>query len=144
MLKWNGEEIKKKLQAEVEMRLEILGVDAVSAANNLCPYDKGRLRGSITYATKNKASSVSGSAKSGDEVEKPSKNGVVRIGTNVEYAAIQEFGGEIRAKNAPYLTFKIDGHWVRVKQVKIGGKFYLKGGMQQTEKVVKQIMSFNL
>jgi len=38
-------------------------------------------------------------------------------GTDRVDAAQHEFGGVIKAKNVPYLKFKIDGHWVQVKQV---------------------------
>lgn len=38
-------------------------------------------------------------------------------GTDRIDARQHEFGGVIKAKNAPYLKFKIDGHWVQVKQV---------------------------
>lgn len=38
-------------------------------------------------------------------------------GTDNVAAKQHEFGGTIKAKNKPYLMFKIDGHWVKVKQV---------------------------
>jgi phage gpG-like protein len=44
------------------------------------------------------------------------------IGTNVLYAAIHQYGGTIKAKNSPYLRFRVprrNGRWVRVKQVTI-------------------------
>lgn len=40
------------------------------------------------------------------------------------YASIHEYGGIIRAKNKPYLRFKVRGQWVRVKQVRIRQKKY--------------------
>jgi phage virion morphogenesis protein len=33
----------------------------------------------------------------------------INIGSNTEYAAIHQFGGFIRAKSAPYLTFSVRG-----------------------------------
>jgi hypothetical protein len=33
------------------------------------------------------------------------------------YAKQKEYGGVIKAKNAPYLVFQIDGQWVQIKQV---------------------------
>jgi len=51
----------------------------------------------------------------------------VQVGTNVIYAPIQEFGGIIRAKNAPYLVFKTkDGTWHSVKSVQIPAHPYLR------------------
>jgi hypothetical protein len=42
------------------------------------------------------------------------------VGTAVKYGAVVEMGSRahvIRAKKKPYLHFKIDGRWVRIKQV---------------------------
>ena len=47
------------------------------------------------------------------------------IGTNVKYARIHEFGGVIRAKNAPYLAFKIGEKFIRKKQVVIPARPFL-------------------
>lgn len=45
---------------------------------------------------------------------------IIEIGTNLVYAAIQEFGGVIRAKNADYLVFQTpDGEWHSVAEVTI-------------------------
>lgn len=63
--------------------------------------------------------------------------GITRIaGTNswhaaygtrgIEYAWQREEGGVIRARNKPYLHFKIGDKWVRVKSVKQKGSFYMK------------------
>ena len=68
------------------------------------------------------------------------------LGSPVKYAAIHEFGGIIKAKNKPYLVFKIHTSnriaskrggkrlkkakagftWVKVKQVKIKAKHYFR------------------
>lgn len=92
-------------------------------------------------------------------------------GTAVVYAAIQEFGGTIKAqktkvirpKSKPYLQFKVDGRWVRVKevhsknlffkngdrwvakpQVKIKGKFYLTRSAQAVESALPQLAKKSL
>lgn len=39
------------------------------------------------------------------------------VGTNKIQGKQREYGGVIKAKKGPYLTFQIDGMWVRVKQV---------------------------
>lgn len=52
---------------------------------------------------------------------------VIEIATNLIYAAVQEFGGTIRAKNAPYLVFKTkDGSWHSVKEVTIPAHPYMR------------------
>lgn len=67
--------------------------------------DSGRLRGSITHNV------LGGNA--------------VEVGTNVAYAGIHQMGGTITAKNAPYLTFRIGGQWVRKKSVTIPARPFL-------------------
>ena len=49
-------------------------------------------------------------------------------GRHMIYAGIHEFGGIIRAKNpSGYLTFRVRGQWVRVRQVRIRQKKYWRG-----------------
>ena len=48
-----------------------------------------------------------------------------KVGTNVKYAAIHEFGGIIKAKNASALHFKIGDKWITVKEVVIPKRPYL-------------------
>lgn len=49
-------------------------------------------------------------------------------GQHMIYARIHEFGGIIRAKNPTgYLTFRVRGQWVRVRQVRIRQKKYWRG-----------------
>jgi phage gpG-like protein len=54
------------------------------------------------------------------------------IGTNKEYAAIQEFGGIIRPKNAPYLVFEIDGVIIQTTRVKIPAQPYMRPGFDES------------
>ena len=63
------------------------------------------------------------------------------VGTNLVYAAIQEYGGTIKAKNAPYLVFKTaDGQWHRVKAVTIPARPYLTPAMQtERDNAIKEI-----
>ncbi|MDR1946600.1 MAG: phage virion morphogenesis protein [Desulfovibrio sp.] len=46
-------------------------------------------------------------------------------GTNLKYAAIHQFGGVIRAKNAPALRFRIGGNWVSKQSVTIPARPFL-------------------
>ncbi len=45
--------------------------------------------------------------------------------SDVIYAMQREYGGTIRAKNAPFLVFQIDGRTIRVKQVTQTGSHYM-------------------
>lgn len=74
-----------------------------------------------------------GSSDSGDssrpQVPQPERSrGRVKIfiGTNLEYAAIHEFGGEITPKRARALRFKVKGEWVTVKRVRITAQPYMR------------------
>lgn len=60
------------------------------------------------------------------EVKATGKGVVSEIGTDLEYAAQREFGGEITAKQAPFLVFKINGRWVRVRSVTQKATPYLR------------------
>ena len=51
------------------------------------------------------------------EMQESDDQPVALVGTNLIYARQREYGGIIRAKNAPYLVFKINGVWVHTKFV---------------------------
>lgn len=56
----------------------------------------------------------------------------VRVGTNLEYAAIHEFGGVIRAKGGGKLTFEVEpGVWRSVRQVTIPARPYLRPALDE-------------
>ena len=65
----------------------------------------------------------------------------VEVGTNLVYAAIQEFGGTIRAKDKPYLVFKTkDGSWHSVKSVQIPPRAYMRGAfLEKKPDVIQEI-----
>lgn len=56
-----------------------------------------------------------------------------RIGTNLKYARIHEYGGTIRAINAPYLKFKIGNQWVQKKEVHIPARPFLVPAILKNE-----------
>ena len=63
------------------------------------------------------------------------------VGTDVPYAAIQNFGGIIRARNAEYLTFKIKGKWVKVKAVQIPAQRYIEKALtKRKDDIMKAVM----
>lgn len=70
----------------VEAGMEALCLMTVSEAFSKAPYDTGRLRQSITYRIDNDGSRVDGV-----------------VGTNVEYAAAQEFGIPGKNRAQPYM-----------------------------------------
>ena len=67
-----------------------------------------------------------------------------RIGTDKIYARIQEEGGTITAKGGGYLTFKIGGQWVRVKQVRIPAQPYLGPALKDNESKIEKIFAKSL
>ncbi len=66
--------------------------------------DTGRLNRSITYRASNYG---------------------VEVGTNVIYGPIHQFGGVIKAKNAPFLVFKTPTGFARVKSVTIPARPFM-------------------
>lgn len=56
-----------------------------------------------------------------------------RVGTNLEYAAIHEFGGTIEAKNAPRLVFQVaPGEWRTAQSVTIPARPYMRPAADQS------------
>jgi len=88
-------------------------------AQKLAPLDTGELSKSITT--------------------KVHGHHYAKIGTSLVYAAIQEYGGTIKAKNKPYLHFRTkSGNWVKVKSVVIKARKYMEGAYKKNiKKVVK-------
>lgn len=92
------EEVLTELKRKIEMSLEAIGGQAEKYAKMECPVDTGRLRNSITFATKKAQGSPNTSgganATSADTAMhgRPDENTVV-VGTNVEYAPEQEYYG---------------------------------------------------
>lgn len=94
-----------------------------NAAQDKAPYLTGTLRRSIHSET---------TEKSGTRV-------VVQVGTDLEYAAMQEFGGEIVPKNAKRLVFEVDGKKVFAKKVTIPAHPYLRPAFdEQKSESVRQ------
>ena len=82
--------------------------------------DTGILKGSVVYNVKDKNKLL--------------------IGSNKKYARIHQEGGVIRARKAPFLTFKLaDGTFRRVKRVKIPKREFVlfqKQDIQIAEKII--------
>ena len=62
----------------------------------------------------------------------------VRIGTNLIYAPIQEYGGTITAKNAPCLAFEVaPDEILLVKSVRLPARPYLRPGLKKAKRKVR-------
>lgn len=94
-----------------------------NSAQDKAPFLTGTLRRSIHSET---------GEKSGAKVS-------VLVGTDLEYAAMQEFGGTIVPKNAKRLVFEVDGKKVFARKVTIPAHPYLRPAFdEQKGEAVKQ------
>jgi len=65
-----------------------------------------------------------------------------RVGSNLRYARIQEFGGTITAKNKPFLVFRLpDGSFRRVKRVRLPARPYMRPGLKNAKPKVRRIFA---
>lgn len=96
-LKRAFKDLAKQGERNKPTALKIVGQEYANDVKAKIPYKSGTLRRSV-------------------HVEPVSENTVL-VGTDLVYARQKEYGGVIKAKNAPYLVFQIDGQWVQVKQV---------------------------
>lgn len=66
----------------------------------------------------------------------------VKIGTNVIYAAIQQFGGTIKAKTKKYLQFRVGNQWVKKESVKIPSRPFLLVQEEDWTYIRRSILDF--
>ena len=69
------------------------------------------------------------------------------VGTNVSaipYARIHEFGGEIKAKRAKFLRFKIGNRWISKKSVTIPERSYLRSALKDLEPKIREVITDHL
>ena len=93
-----------------------------NAAKDKAPYKTGTLKRSITHET----------------IEKSEKACHVSVGTNLEYARLQEYGGTIEGK--PLLVFEIGGETIFVQSVTVPASPYLRPAFDETKKgVVEEV-----
>ncbi|SIQ23471.1 phage virion morphogenesis (putative tail completion) protein [Rhizobium sp. RU35A] len=60
-----------------------------------------------------------------DSINSRASSSEVRVGPNKVYAAIHQFGGEIKPKIASHLAFRIGDHFVKTDSVTIPARPYL-------------------
>lgn len=133
-----SKELSRKLAAlgdDAQKHLERAAVAGAlviqNRAKQLAPFKTGTLRRSIHiggHADLAPGSSDASAAGAGDvPAPEVSKNeATVYIGTNLEYAAMQEFGGTIRPRNAKALVFEIDGETIVTQSVTIQPQPYMR------------------
>ncbi len=75
------------------------------------------------------------------EIKREGNTIVGYYGSKVPYAAIHEYGGTIKAKNAPYLVFKLGPFWYKKKQVTIPARPYLNPALKDAQPEINSIMA---
>ena len=113
---------KKAQQAKVAVKLA--GNEYKTDVQKIAPYKTGTYRRSI-------------------HVQMIYENGqaYALVGTNKIQGKQLEFGGVIRAKNAPYLVFKTeDGNWVQTKEVFQPGHPHFRPALDLNRNKYLQIM----
>ena len=97
-------ELSRTIRGASRRELEVAARQVMNRAKVLAPVRTGRLRASIRVESRRTATLRS----------------KFTIGSDVEYAAFVNDGTRphiIRARNAPFLVFRVGGRWVRVRQV---------------------------
>lgn len=120
----NSAVFKEAKDRAVEAALEAIGLTAERHAKERTPVDTGRLRNSITYATKTYSGVGSYTDKSGatysDAYAKVNpEDGTVCIGTNVEYAQTVEVSDSMHHKtgSAHFLRDAAAAHGDEYKRI---------------------------
>jgi len=107
-----------KIKSAIGVGMFRIGNELVNFSRPIAPFKSGTLRRAINF----------------DVINNSAVDFGVNLGT-IPYARIREFGGTIRAKNKPFLVFKINGQWIRKRQViqrgANGGKGYLRPSMER-------------
>lgn len=132
-----------RLQAEFKRAPQITTTEvkrAVDAATMLlqgsakqkAPIDTGRLRQGIVRRN----ASVRGNVVEGTVSASAKYSLAQEVGTGIYGPAKRP----IRPKSKPYLMFKINGQWVRTKEVKgVRGRFYMKGAVDDNGDRIVQL-----
>lgn len=119
----NSKKVLSEFEEKVSLALDSIGQTAEGHAKSDCPVDTGRLRNSITFATKTAQGSPNtsgGEAASPEDYQPkatPEKN-TVYIGSNVEYAAPVEFrDAHHKTGKAHFLKGAIANHNAEYKEI---------------------------
>jgi HK97 gp10 family phage protein len=117
----SARQLANALQEAVDAALIESGAIIARRAQEMAPYDTGRLRNSITYATRTASSRVESPALLVDGVKHDGSENTVVVGTAVEYARYQEYG----TKHMPSMS-------------------YLRGALSVTQKAVEKTFADNI
>ncbi len=125
-----SKELKRKLEkVSAETRGNKLEAAARSGAflilneaKRRAPYRSGSLRRSLNMET----------------TEKSAESASISIGTNLEYAAIQEFGGTIEPKVADALRFEIGGGEIFANVVQMPAQPYLRPAIDEKRRAAER------
>ena len=77
----------------------------------------------------------SGRLRGSYDLETTPNSATVTWGSGLIYAAVQQFGATIKAKNVPHLKFRIGNRWASKKQVTIPARRYLRFRDPAVEKI---------
>lgn len=100
----------------IHRALTAVGMYLQGDARTRAPRDTGRLIGSITFATQREVSQTGHGAQPGDAVSRPNDAETLHVGTNVKYAAYQEYGTRKMAAQ-PYLRPALDNNRKEVREI---------------------------
>lgn len=70
------------------------------------------------------------------EVQATGRSLFGRVGTNVIYAAIHEYGGDIYPKTAKALRFQIGDRWITTQHVKMPERSFLRTALAEMEPAI--------
>jgi len=120
----------RKIDGDIRGAVALRAVNAGAAQIE----DKARMNAPVlTGALRNSASTISKQIGNGAEAE---------IGfRGIPYARIQEYGGTIRARNKPYLVYRVGGQWRKSKSVTITGKHYLERAINEASGNARDAMA---
>lgn len=79
----------------------------------------------LYWASKRNATALRESGRLMKSLSSQVSGAQLRVGTNTKYAAVHQFGATIKAKNAPFLVFKLGNRWVKTKEVEIPARPFL-------------------
>lgn len=111
-----GKDYGEAMDNAIERALTAVAIGIEGDAVSRVPVDSGRLKGSITYATKKKRSYPSGKAAPSDGVSAPDEKWTAHVGTNVEYAQHVEYG-TVKMKQQPYLQPALNDNRGRAQRI---------------------------
>ena len=69
---------------------------------------------------------------------------VIRVGSNLIYARIHEYGGTIVPKQARALVFQIGGRWIFAKKVTIPERSYLRTAVLDNKENILKIYEYEI